>query len=173
MSSTLQEVSKLLDGELIHSPTREQKQLKAAFWTIWADNPIASPDRISLMDVQQLTGSNEIARWWLQAEFRSWFLNQNEFRQKLEYLAHRSLDVAEEILEADLTDKNMNAKVQAIKLIAELSNKVPQRWVKEKIIDAEVQKMDPAQLNAFILKQLKQFPALASGPLEETKGEDE
>lgn len=172
LSSKLHEISQILDAELMHCPTKDQKQLKAAFWTLWADNPFVSPERITLADVKQVTQSNEVGRWWGDEQFRSWFLNQNEFRQKLEYLAHRALDVAEEILETDITDKNMNAKVQMIKLIAELANKVPQRWVKEKIIDAEIQKMDPAQLESYIQKQMKLLTS-GSEPPKEASGEEE
>jgi hypothetical protein len=148
--SSMQEITKVLQGELIYLPTPPQRKVKAAFWAVYNENPIMGVDKINLATVQQITGSAVVSKWWAKDGFKEWFLNKDETRQRLEYLFNLSLDTAEEILIDP--EANTNAKVQMIKLLAELTNKMPQKWKQEKFLDENIQKMDKRQLEGFLKK---------------------
>lgn len=136
--------------ELIFIPTPSQRQVKARLVVRLADNPMIELSAITLAEAQQLTGSSQLKDWWGKPGFREWFLDQNEYRQRLEYLFSLALDAAEEILLS--TDiKVQGARVAMIKLLAELSNKTP-KDAPVKYKDEAIGKMSQAELEAFLEK---------------------
>lgn len=150
--------------DLLFVPTPDQRQVKAAFWQRYSQSPVLDISKITGTYVHKLVPDSRIPRWWSMFGFKEWFLNEDEFRQRLEYLANLSLDT----LEAILTDPDANhsARVNAAKLIFEASNKMPKKWEKVAYLDAGVQNMDQAQLESFIRKQSLGLLAQPSEPDE-------
>lgn len=137
-------------SELIFIPTPSQRQVKARLVIKLAENPIIELGSLTLAEAQQLTGSSQLKDWWGRPGFKEWFLDQNEYRQRLEYLFSLALDAAEEILLS--TDiKVQGARVAMIKLLAELANKTPKE-TQTRYKDEAIAKMSQAELEAFLEK---------------------
>jgi len=135
--------------DILFSPNPVQRKAKARFWSRYEPNPIGDGN-VSLEMVQRVTGDPSTKRWWGLPGFKEWFLNAEESRERLEYLFNVALDTAESILVDP--DANDNAKVQMIKVIAQLAGKEPTRR-EEKFLDAEIQKMSESQLRAYLEKK--------------------
>ncbi|TGN99699.1 hypothetical protein PN36_34995 [Candidatus Thiomargarita nelsonii] len=144
-------IAEVID-EVIFRPSSEQRRTKAAFWVRHAENPLVSADKITLSFAQQITRDSRLKNWWKSSGFLEWFTNQDEFRQRVEYLAHLALDAIEDILLDP--EGNQNAKVNTAKLIIEASNKMPPRVKVEKVLDERINKMGRDQLDAYLRKNL-------------------
>ena len=117
-------------SDLIYLPTTQERKLKAKFWSRAAENPLVSLNgsNISLASVKQMTGSGaQLDACWKKPGFQSWFLNADDGRAKMEYLFDLGLDALEELL-MNPDPKTSSAKVNAVKLLAELSG----RYIKGK-----------------------------------------
>lgn len=137
-------------SELVFIPTPSQRQVKARLITKLTDNPLLDVSSLTLAEAQQLTNSAQLKDWWGRPGFKEWFLDQNEYRQRLEYLFSLALDAAEEILLS--TDaRSQSARVSMVKLLAELANKLP-REATVRYADEAIGKMDKAQIEAFLEK---------------------
>jgi hypothetical protein len=156
--------------DLVFLPKSEQRQVKSAFWAVVADNPIHDPETITLEDMMKVTGDTRLRRWIKEPGFREWFLNKEEFRQRLEYLAHLTLDRLEKILSDD--EGHASAQVQAAKLIIEAANRMPQKWVKETYLDDRIQKMGKAELEQFIRRNMALLPETAAAAADTKKVEE-
>ena len=124
--------SELKDGvaELIYVPTPAERKLKAKFWTRAAENPLVSlsGSAVTLTSVKQMTGGGaQLEAAWKKPGFQTWFTNPDDGRAKLEYLFDLGLDSLEELLMSP-DPKTSSAKVNALKLLAELTG----RYVKGK-----------------------------------------
>lgn len=147
----------------IFSPLPEQRKAKATFWSYFAtdiDAPL--PDEISVEQAVKFSLDVRVEAWWNSRDFRNWFINRDEFRQRLEYLTHLALDAAEEILGSKTASPQ--AKVNMAKLVIEAANKMPSRQSgksgnSEGAIDEKLAGMDKLQLEDYISKQLKQLTA--------------
>lgn len=119
-----------LVDSLVYVPTTQERKLKAKFWSRAAENPLVSlnGNSITLAQVKQLAGNaNIVDTSWKKPGFKDWFLNQDEGRAKLEYLFDLGLDAMEELLQ-NPDPKTSSAKVNAVKLLAELTG----RYIKGK-----------------------------------------
>lgn len=134
--------------DLVFLPTLDQRRIKAAFWAKYANAPQVDVSKVTAAHVQRFIEDSRIPRWWSMYGFREWFLNEDEFRQRSEYLAHLAQDTLEQIMLDP--DANHNAKVNAAKLAIEVANRMPQKWQKITYLDDSIQKMDQAQLEQFI-----------------------
>jgi len=85
-------------SELVFIPTPSQRQVKARLITKLVDNPLLDAASLTLSEAEQITNSAQLKDWWGRPGFKEWFLDQNEYRQRLEYLFSLALDAAEEIL---------------------------------------------------------------------------
>lgn len=148
---TLDKLKKAVEGEIVFIPSGAQRKAKAAFWVSFTDNPVSDAENVTLAQALQITGESRLQKWWSMVGFKDWFLNKEENKQRLEYIYSLALDSAEEILIDP--DANPSAKVQMIKVIAELANKMPQKWKTEKFLDADIQRMDKHQLESYLEKQ--------------------
>lgn len=148
--------------DLLFIPNPRHRQVKAKFWARY-DSLMVSPDKITAAAAIDLTSETTIARWWSLPGFKDWFLNQDEARERLEYLYMLALDTAEQVLANP--DSNDNAKVQMVKVIAQLAGKEPKAQV---FADDDINKMDAEKLKAYIEKVA---PRLLSAPakVEEEK----
>ena len=139
-----------LADKVIFTPTKRQRQVKAKFWSRFQPGPFANPDTLSMADVMAITRASSLKEWWSKDGFKEWFMNREEAREKLEYLFMKALDTAEDIM--DDPAAQASAKVNAIKVVAELANKFPSKQV-EKFADDEINKMDEKQLRVYLEKK--------------------
>lgn len=154
------EVISLGASELTYLPTPDQRKAKSAFWARFNENPICEPSDISLTTAERLAGDRRLSRWWSQEGFKEWFRNQDEFRQRLEYLVNLSLDSLEYVL-ADPKAQS-SAKVNAAKLLMEVARKMPPKHAVEKYLDEKIAEMDRKQLEDFISKRAKLLPRVVT-----------
>lgn len=134
--------------ELVFTPTYEQVQVKAAFWAKFSANPLVDTSKIGLTTVQKFVNDPRIERWWTHRGFQEWFLNEEEFAQRIQAIAFLGLGALEDILTNP--DANPSARVNAAKLALEAANKMPQKWQKIQYLDDSIQKMDQAQLENYL-----------------------
>lgn len=150
---------------LIFSPNHAQRKAKAKFWTRM-DTGLGSPNLMSAAIVSEIIGEAAVKKWWSLPGFREWFFNEQEAKERLEYLFMLALDSAEYIL----LDENANAsaKVQMIKVLAALSGKDQER--EQKLLDEKIQKMDMKQLQEYIKRTA---PKLIEGEIVANKELDD
>ena len=115
---------------LVYVPTNQERKLKAKYWSRAGENPLlpVSGSMVTLSSIKQITGGSQaIEAAWKKPGFQQWFLNAEDGRAKLEYLFDLGLDALEELL-LNPEPKTASAKVNAIKLLAELTG----RYIKGK-----------------------------------------
>lgn len=137
--------------DILFIPNPSQRRVKARFWSRY-ESWNSVPEDITAAAVAQVTNEPAISRWWATPGFKEWFRNEDETRERLEYLFQVALDAAEEIL----LDPNAqaSAKVNMIKTIGLLAGKEPARVAAEpQYLDAQVAKMDVKRLEEFVKKQ--------------------
>jgi len=139
------------------SPSPAMRQAKAKFWVRYNEMPLADESTINSTLAQQLSGNTTVGKWWKQPGFKEWFTNSKEWVQRIEYLALLSLDAAEEVLLDPQAPAA--AKVNLIKAINELANKLPSKSKEIKFIDGAVADMDEKQLSEFIKRNTKLLKA--------------
>ena len=122
----------------LFTPTKEMKQVKASFYTIYGMAPLCSAADIDLRYALELTGEQKLAKWWQDERFVAWFKNRNVFQQKLEFLAERSVDIMHDLLElgydkgldADtalaIKAKTMGNKIKLMELLFKATAKIPE-----------------------------------------------
>jgi hypothetical protein len=137
--------------DIIFIPTPVQRRIKAAFWASWGDNPIVDHKNLSLANVMGVVGDSRMQKWWTQPGFKEWFSNQEEFKQRVEYLVHTALDTLEHILVDETA--NSSARVNAAKLLLEAADKMPRKYAKEKVLDEKINKMGKQELEAWLDRQ--------------------
>lgn len=147
--------------EVIFQPTEAQRRLKASLLAKLNDNPLYELATLTLTQVQELTGSSTVQKWWSVPGFTDWLLDTDENRAKLEYLFSLALDAAEQIL-MNTDPKAQGSRVSMIKVLAELAGKIPGKApaaaAKTNEIQA-VQSMDRAQLIEFLSARGLSAPA--------------
>ena len=83
--------------DIVFKPTHEQVQVKAAFWAKYSANPLVDTSDIKLSHVEKFVNDPRIKRWWSLYQFKEWFLNEEEFAQRVLALAHIAL--ADQLIE--------------------------------------------------------------------------
>lgn len=136
--------------DLLHNPTDAQRKLKTKFWMRAADNPFLDRANVTQEMVRKITGSEAVLKYWHLPGFQAWFLNQDENREKLEDLYSMALDSMRAIFLSD-DPKTYAAKVNALKLLAELAGKFPTAASKDKAAEA-VSAMSKEELEEFLAK---------------------
>lgn len=129
----------------------EQRRLKARFWIVYNENPLIDIRDITATDISKIVQDHRVQHWFSVPGFKSWFLNTMESRERLEYLFDLALDTAEEIL-LDTDPKTASAKVNMIKVVAELASKYPKHQ-EQKFADASIANMSKEQLDDFLQRQ--------------------
>jgi hypothetical protein len=119
--------------------------------------------RSTLSDAQSLTTAqirllvpnhmaDEVEARWSDPGFKEYLLDEGDAAARLEYLYAKALDACEEML-SNSDPMASNARVQAVKLIAELGKKIQPRNAKdtdEGSIAKLIAGMDQTKLQAFI-----------------------
>lgn len=139
----------------IFEPSKPQMKLKAKFWTIFNENPIADYDNITLDTVRQLTDNEGVNKWWKVPGFREWFLNKDEHRFSAAYVWALCMQRMEKILAND-DPKAANAQVNLIKFVAELTGN-SRKNSQDSMIDKFIAEMDEAQIQAYLEKQGQKY----------------
>lgn len=150
MATSTETKIEVMVNDLTYMPSHEQRKLKSAFWMRWNDNPLADARDITLAQVDRVVPDSRTARWWSQPGFREWFLNHEEFRERVESMTHLALDTLMTILVTD-DPKMSSARVNAAKLLLEIGKKLPSRTAgPDKFVDAKIGEMSKQQLDAYI-----------------------
>lgn len=150
---TTAEILEIVSNELTYLPSPEQRKSKSSFWVRFNDNPICEPQDISLQLALQFVDDSRLSKWWSQDGFKEWFRNRDEFRQRIEYLAHLSLDTLESVLIDPMSQSS--AKVNAAKLLMEVARKMPPKQAVEQYLDQKIAEMDRKQLEEFVKSRMK------------------
>lgn len=157
--------------ELIYRPTDSDRRMKAKLITSLADNPLLDIDTITPMQVRHLIKSDCFTAKWDKQGFKNWLLNKQEHTEKLEYLFSLALGAAEEIL-LNTDPKAQSARVNMIKLVAELSRKMPSKDDGTGGIAKAITQMDKAQLELLLSKGGVDVKLLATGSSKKVKMDD-
>lgn len=151
-SSTPGDILQAVVSEVIFHPTEAQRKLKATLLAKLVDNPLTELSALSLAEVQEITGSAIVQKWWSVPGFPEWLLDKNENRAKLEYLFSLALEAAEQVL-MNTDPKAQSSRVAMIKTLAELAGKMPKAQAVPKqganTIEA-IGSMDRTQLIEFL-----------------------
>lgn len=146
-----------LSDTVIFQPTPAQKKLKAKFHSRFIPGPLTDLNNLSLSDALEITGDSRLRKLWEQPGFKEWFANRDENRERLEYLFTLALDTAEEILTSETAQAS--AKVNMVKVLAELANKFPNKYAQEKYVDEEINRMSELQLTTWLSRRGVELPA--------------
>lgn len=132
------------------TPTPEQRRTKAAFWASFASGDTPVPAEIDLATALRFGANPRLSVWWDIPGFQDWFRNEQEFVQRVEFLAQLALDSVEEIL----IDKNANptAKINAVKIVMEMGQKFPGKQDSGKYRDEDIANMSKEELEEFVAK---------------------
>lgn len=137
-----------LGNQVLYEPTPKQQKIKARFWNRFQPGPFSSPDTVSLAEAQQVTGVAGLKAWWDKPGFKEWFLNRDEGREKVEYLFIKALEAVELMLFDEKSQAS--AKVNALKVLAELANKYPNNKSTQTSGDSSIASMSEAELVKYL-----------------------
>ena len=139
---------KELDAALFEPAVSDEK-LKARFWEKFHGRAsMVDPSSLTASEIAKVTGSTTISKKWSKPGFKEWFLNQDEERQKIRFLFNKGLSVAEDMLLNPET--NANAKVNLIKMLAEITGHLNKGNHAEKFADEAIGKMSQDQLEDYL-----------------------
>jgi hypothetical protein len=162
--------------EISFCASPEQRVCKAGFWAKMGDDAVAlNRETITLAQARAVTGVAKLARWWPVPGFREWFINGEEWKQKLLYVIDVGLDALIDIM-ADDNPKTAGARVKAFEVACRLAGREPAKTKEVRFIDKGINDMNEQQLQAFIEsrgygnKALEAVTELDKGP---DKEEDE
>lgn len=141
--------------EVLFQPSAAQRAAKCKFWVRYDEMPLADISNVNVTMAMELSGNRTLATWWKKPGFQDWFLDKKEWAARIEYLALLSLEVAEDILNDDHAPAA--AKVNLIKAINELANKMPAKSKEIKLIDEQIANMNKQQLDEYINKSKLQI----------------
>jgi hypothetical protein len=157
-----QELETRQEAEFLPSPS--QRAAKSRFWVRYDKALLGEPETLSLAAIARVVKDNRLDKWFSQSGFREWFLNQDEAKERLDYIWNLGLDRIEAILQND--ESNPNAQVNAFKQISILAGKEPQK--NQEFTDEDIQRMPKEKLKAYIEKHAVKFlPAPTSSNLED------
>lgn len=136
-------------GIINFTPSSDQRKMKARFWAQVENSPFG-PNVVNLgpEEIARKTKCSALVNWWKKPGFKDWFLNNNEHRERLEYLFDLALNAAEDIL-LNTDPKAQAARVNMVKTISELASKMPNKQ-QTIVLDRDIAKMDETQLRDYI-----------------------
>lgn len=138
--------------ENLYRPTPLERRAKSIFWTRTLENPLLSTEDLSGRKLVQITGIGGIANSWNKPGFKDWFTNQGEYRERLHYLFDLALDAAESVLLSE-DPKTQSARVNMIRVVAELANKFPSRYEKDTVETMAIAKLSKTELELYLERQ--------------------
>jgi hypothetical protein len=137
------------------TPTQDHRRAKSNLWTSISEQGISLPPNPELQLVAQYAGDRRIQQWWDIPGFQDWFLNRQEFRQRVDALSQLALDEMERIL-ISTDPKTATAKVAVIRMALEASGKLAEANKKAEVetADEKIAKMTKQELEEFIRNRL-------------------
>jgi hypothetical protein len=151
LKSVNKAVGEVVDDHLF-LPSPFQQNLKAQFWSRAGNHPFLEPENIGVAFVRKFVKDARLERYWKEPGFKEWFTNQDENRERLEYLWSAGLDAAEAILRDPA--QPAAAKVNLIKILAEMQGHVSRgKNGQEKFSDEAVNKMSEKELKEWLQKK--------------------
>jgi hypothetical protein len=88
-----------------------------------------------------------VESWWSDPRFRKWFLDNYESAAKAEFLFDEWLNE----IGARMTNMSDKDLLTAGKLLSELARKMPDKNMRERVLDAGIGAMAPDRLRQFIV----------------------
>lgn len=135
-------------SDLVFLPTPMQRRVKAKFWTRFSESPMTDGS-VDLPMIQRFVTDKRLQYWWQEPGFKEWFRNEEEFKERVEYLANMALDVLEEVMSNG--DARESSRIAAAKLMMDLGSKIPKENVVQ-FADANINSMNEEQLREFLSK---------------------
>jgi hypothetical protein len=152
---------KAVTADLILDPSEAQCVAKARFWRKMSENPLYDADKISTAQIERMTGSSMLTKWWANPKFRDWFLEKEHIYYAVSALAEKAVAVLWEVL--DDPTASAKTRVDVAKLALDLKGVRPPSRKEVRWADVEIQKKSPEELDQYIAERLKKLPA-ASKP---------
>ncbi len=154
-AATLTRLLEATRDVVMFQPDPNQRRAKSNYWTHFAGSGTEVAPAPNLATALQFGADRRISAWWDLPGFQDWFLNRDEFRQRLEYLSAVGLDALESILTGRMSSDS--DKLNAIKLIMAVSK--PGQPDSEQMADAAIGKMTRQQLQEYISRNMKLVPS--------------
>lgn len=133
-------------ADLVFVPSAMQRKTKAKYWTRVKTTPFTDGDP-TLAEVNRVVRDQRLAKWWQEPGFIDWFMNKEEFKERMEFIANMALDTLEEIISNP--DASGSARIAATKMAIEVAGKMPSKEIMQ-YADAQINEMSAAQLKEFI-----------------------
>jgi hypothetical protein len=146
------------DLSLFEHPTPEQRAAKERFWRPFLSGDTQVPAERNLATALKFASDSRISKWWDIPGFQDWFYNDQEFKDRVELIAHLALDGITEVLKDKMATPS--AKVAAAKLALEVAGKMPKALAKDQAVgDSDIDKMTKEELDAFIREKTNKVNA--------------
>lgn len=159
-------------GLVSFTPSADQRKMKARFWAKREASPFGTDiSKLGPEEIARQTRCSALVNWWKKPGFKDWFLNNNEHRERLEYLFDLALNAAEDIL-LNTDPKAQAARVNMVKTISELASKMPNKQ-QTVVLDRDIAKMDEHQLREYLSKHGVVDAVEVQAPQIEEINEDE
>lgn len=126
---------------------------KETLWAMVHADPTLVPDRMSNEQLALVVGDRRMRGWLRKDGFREWLLNRYEHRSFAGAAYDRWIRLVYERMPT-MGDKDL---IALGKLLAEVAQKMPERWVKEKILDGDIAKMDESRLMETMLAAARSY----------------
>jgi len=153
-------------------PNRAQRAIKARFWTLLSNSfSPRNPHEMTNMEIAKTVRDNRVHAWFATPGFKDWFMNSTEHIERLEYLFDLALQAAEDVLLCD-DPKAMSARVNMVRVIAELAKKMPSKG-QEQFQDEKISKMSKAELEDFLTQQGVKVQSVAPPKVLDVRAERE
>jgi hypothetical protein len=146
---------------VVFKPTLDQKRAKSNYWSYFMSSEAPeAPEIVSEEIALRYAGDKRLSDWWSLEGFQDWFLNKDEFRQRVEFLADISLDELQLLIRDENT--NATAKISAIKMVLEAAGKLAKPAEATGKGTSPIESMTKQELERFIQKKmLKVMPEMS------------
>lgn len=138
---------------VVFKPSLDQKRAKSNYWSYFMSSEAPeAPEIVSQEIALRYAGDKRLSDWWALEGFQDWFLNRDEFRQRIEFLADISLDELQMLIRDDQT--NATAKISAIKMVLEAAGKLSKPVEATGKGNSPIDTMSKQELERYIQKKM-------------------
>lgn len=150
-----------MSDEVDFTPVDNDYALKAKFWSRARNSGVSSGDEITLAAAMEIIQDQRLPKRWKVEGFKEWFLDDQSFDADVLEMCYKLPQYAKDILEDP--NAQASAKVNILKLMAEIGRKMPAKSKEVIFADKTVQKMDEAQLTKLIADNAAKLKGLSNG----------
>ena len=133
----------------IYHPSLKERKIKAAYWQLCKEGPSR---KHTIKEAAELMGEPGLVVKADNAGFVQWFFNEQEFTQRLHYLANLGLDVVEDILIHSDRDSD---RLKAVSLVNDLVKAASKVEDEGNTGDAMLDEMSDEELDKYIEENSK------------------